>query len=1224
MATIIGTFNTDFLVGTADSDLVFTEAGNDVAVGNAGNDEIYGSEGNDLLLGQAGNDILRGGVGSDTLYGNEGNDSLNGDGLADVLYGDAGNDRLNGGGGADLLIGGAGRDVLTGGNGRDGFVLANGGGGSTLGAADVITDFQNGRDTLRLSGLTFADLSITQGTGSFARDTIIRNRRTGEYLAILKRVSSRLIDSRDVRSIVLPVRDITPPAIANLSAPNVTTAGGTTQTFTVQYADIGGLNPLSFDNADLVVAYPDGITSQLARVVGVNVPGSGTTATVTYQIAAPGGTWDANDNGTYSVFLLGGQVFDQSGNFAPTTAVGSFNVNVPIPIVPVTVAVAPGSTTEDSGTPMVFTLTRTDYIRNALTVSFNLGGTAVRGTDYNVLGGTINSNTGTVTFAPNVATATIRVTPIVDSTREANESVVLTLVPGAAYSLGTASSATGTLVDDDSEVSLSIDPTSVLEDSNGELVYTFTRTGASDRQITVNFTVGGTATFATDYTLVNDPNTTATLNATTGTLVFNAGDTTKVLRLKPTTDAAFEPDETIALTLANGTGYTRTTTNAVTGTILNDESRVAIAVAPGEVLEDGTTPLVYTLTRDGYLDSLLVVNFSVGGTASLGGGSGDYTVTSDSSSFTFGATSGTIAFAATETTKTITVTPTADSSEEPNETVILGITTGTGYVPGNTTEHPGSATGVLLNDEGSIALFVSPDSVAENSGSSMTYTFSRSDFLDRALTVNFTISGSASLNTDYTVSAPIGTTYTFDGTNGSITFSAGQTTRTLAIAPIGDAVQEPDETIALTLQDGTGYTSQTLEPVVSTIANDDATVSLAITTTSTVEDGGTGLVYTFTRSGFINGELTVKFSVGGTATYGADQDYFATSSSNLTFGATQGTITFAAGEATATLTLLPTFDLNVIEANETVELTLQTDPTYTVGTTTTLIGTILNDDGIVTNLNDSGAGSLRQAILAANNSESIANPTLTFSSTAGAGTINLSSALPDLSRDMIIDGPGASNVSIQGAGSHRLLTIANGVDVTVQDLTLTGGNAGSGNGGAILNTGGNLTLINSVLSSNQAEIGGAIYNQTGTLTLRNTAIANNTATAGGGIGIQGGIVNLQESSRIQDNTAQQIGGGITNNGTLNVTGSSGANIIFSGNQAVSAGGGALHNSGTATINYGDFVNNRASAFVGGGAIYNNGGSLSIGNSVFNGVPLNSPSNILGGYTNAGGNTPINP
>ena len=133
------------------------------------------------------------------------------------------------------------------------------------------------------------------------------------------------------------------------------------------------------------------------------------------------------------------------------------------------------------------------------------------------------------------------------------------------------------------------------EDGAPNLVYTFTRNGVTTGPLTVNFSVGGTATFNTDYTQTGA----ATFTATDGTVTFGAGNTTATVTVDPTADNAVEPNETVILTLTAGTGYNVANPSTATGTITNDDAEVTLAVAPLAVDEDGAPNLVYTFTRTG-------------------------------------------------------------------------------------------------------------------------------------------------------------------------------------------------------------------------------------------------------------------------------------------------------------------------------------------------------------------------------------------------------------------------------------------------------------------------------------------------------------------------------------------------------------------------------------------------------------------------------------------------
>ncbi|MFM6724572.1 MAG: Calx-beta domain-containing protein, partial [Dolichospermum sp.] len=366
----------------------------------------------------------------------------------------------------------------------------------------------------------------------------------------------------------------------------------------------------------------------------------------------------------------------------------------------ITLAVSPASVTEDGTANLIYTFTRTGATTNALTVNYSIAGTA-DATDYT---GATPGTGKTITFAAGSATATLTIDPTADTTIEANETVALTQATGTGYTNGTTKPVTGTITNNDlPTITLAVAPASVTEDGTGNLVYTFSRTGATTSALTVNYSIAGTAD-ATDYT-----------GATPGTgktITFAIGSSTATLTIDPTADTTIEPNETVALTLATGTGYTIGTTTAVTGTITNDDlPSITLAVSPASVTEDGTGNLVYTFSRTGATTSALTVNYCIAGTAEAT----DYT----------GATPGTgktITFAAGSATATLTIDPTADTTIEANETVALTLATGTGYTIGTTT----AVTGTITNDDlPSITLAVAPASVTEDGTGNLVYTFSR-------------------------------------------------------------------------------------------------------------------------------------------------------------------------------------------------------------------------------------------------------------------------------------------------------------------------------------------------------------------------------------------------------------------------------------------------------------------------------------------------------------------
>jgi uncharacterized repeat protein (TIGR01451 family) len=185
----------------------------------------------------------------------------------------------------------------------------------------------------------------------------------------------------------------------------------------------------------------------------------------------------------------------------------------------------------------------------------------------------------------------------------------------------------------------------------------------------------------------------------------------------------------------------------------------------------------------------------------------------------------------------------------------------------------------------------------------------------------------------------------------------------------------------------------------------------------------------------------------------------------------------------------------------------------------------------VSSLNDSGAGTLRQAILDAN-ADTDALSTVSFSSSL-TGAIDLTSALPHFTHNIEIDGPGAKVITVQRdsiAGPFNIFNVDTGVSATVIGLTITNGSAtatSQDSGGGILNLG-NLTLEDAVVSGNTAaNVGGGIASPSfppvsqPTLTIVNCAIINNTISNGqgaAGIDIENGTATISNST-ISGNTA---------------------------------------------------------------------------------------------------------
>jgi Ca2+-binding RTX toxin-like protein len=185
---------------------------------------------------------------------------------------------------------------------------------------------------------------------------------------------------------------------------------------------------------------------------------------------------------------------------------------------------------------------------------------------------------------------------------------------------------------------------------------------------------------------------------------------------------------------------------------------------------------------------------------------------------------------------------------------------------------------------------------------------------------------------------------------------------------------------------------------------------------------------------------------------------------------------------------------------------------------------------IVTNLNDSGAGSLRAALTLAN--ANVDADTITFTM---AGTITLTSELA-LTNDVTIigdiNGDNKADVTISGNNVTRIFhEIGATTDVNLNSLTLINGNSGAkGYGGAVWSDrGGTLNILNTTVSGNTATYGGGIATYATVTTVTNSLISNNLMTydnySGGGIYTRYGSLTLVNTT-VDGNHSNSFGGGV--------------------------------------------------------------------------------------------------
>lgn len=368
------------------------------------------------------------------------------------------------------------------------------------------------------------------------------------------------------------------------------------------------------------------------------------------------------------------------------------------------------------------------------------------------------------------------------------------------------------------------------------------------------------------------------------------------------------------------------------------------------------------------------------------------------------------------------------------------------------------------------------------------------------------------------------------------------------------------------------------------------TVSL-IAIEAFVVEGEQEAIYRLSRAGNRSNPLNVILT--GVGSNGLTVDDFNLSTVSGTFP--NFTVTIPAGQSFVELKLTAINEF-VLEGDETLTLSFVADEAYKIDPVANGDKvTLFDPEGfLVTNINDSSLGSLRQAILNANLISG--TNTIIFDASLIGKTITLTSGELAITDDLIIKGLGAKNLTISGNNNSRIFNINDGnldnnIEVEIQGLKINQGRTSLG--GSIFNAE-TLAVTNTLISGNTAnERGGGIYNS-GNLVLTNSTISDNIAElyAGGGINNDRGGTVILNNSTISGNTAAQFGDG---GGIYNFLGSVGViNSIIANNRSVNSGGGID------SYSYDDFTvinstisNNTSSS---GGGIGLRGGSLTVTNS----------------------------
>ena len=621
----------------------------------------------------------------------------------------------------------------------------------------------------------------------------------------------------------------------------------------------------------------------------------------------PDGVW-VQTGGGQVVFLVGGATLTgtatgrdavRTKSGLPTRGDAGHKVDGARGVPEITIS---GGTAVTEGTAAEFTVTASPAPASNLTV--NLAVSESVGSDYVA---SADEGAKTVTIAANTTSATWSVPTQGDSVDEPNGTVTVQVATGAAYTVGATSSADVTVNDDDiPEITIS-GGTAVTEGTAAEFTVTASPVPASN--LTVNLAVSEST--GSDYVASADEGAkTVTIAANTASATWSVptqGDTTD------------EPNGTVTVTVGSGTGYTVGTTSSA-DVAVNDDDVPEITISGAAAVSEGTAA-EFTVTASVAPASDLTVNLAV--SESVGS---DYVASADEGAKT-------VTISANTTSAPYSVPTQDDTTDEPNGTVTVRVTTGTGYTVGTT-----SSAHVAVNDDDGAAI-TTPEitisgaaAVTEGTPAGFTVTASPAPASD--LTVNLAVSESA------------GSDYVAPGDEGAktVTIAANATSAPWSVPTQGDSVDEPNGSVTVQVATGTGYTVGTTNFARVAVNDDDdappppppppITPSVPAITISggTAVTEGTAAEFTVTANPAPASDLAVNLTVSESA----GSDYVAPGDEGAK------TVTINANAATTTWSV-PTQGDGVDEPNGTVTVQVVAGTGYTVGRASSA-GVAVNDD----------------------------------------------------------------------------------------------------------------------------------------------------------------------------------------------------------------------------------------------------------------------------------------
>ena len=983
-------------MGNALANRITGNAGDNLLDGGNGFDTLIGGAGDDTLIGGIGFDQLTGGDGSDTYQvsstedtlletakggdqdvvessvsytlasylevltltgkgsisgtGNELANTLEGNGSDNTLNGEVGNDTLRGNAGDDTLQGGAGDDEMDGGEGDDAVIYPgnkadykihldeasqtwvvediNGRRGDRL---DEGTDRLRNVETLRfadgpylpgqgLPGLTVGNISLAEGQAGTQNATF---------------------------SFTLSERP--------------------RETATVDYAT---LDDTAQSGSDYIaeqgtLTFEEGQTEQKLKISVLGDTNLEPDETFLLRLSNPVGLAPTLSEVTATI------VNDES----PSLAIESESLNV-------SVAEGKGG---DNRILLKVSLSQTSSQPVSVQYASAPGGTATAGIDYAAL-------TGTLTFAPNTSTQTIPVTIKGDTEVENDEyfRVVLSNPQNARLDT-TAGSATITVrADDRLALRIQSDQTGRLKvGDTPTLTLTFSDTPKGFTASDLSVSGGGIDRFRalsdTQYTArfvptANQNQLTARISVAAATytdrlnqpgpasnLLTFSGDTLAPGLTLSSDKTSLKAGETATLSFRFSevpTGFDAsdiTVSGGTLGTLSGSDlsytapftltaASSSLSVAAGSYADMAGNPgpasnslslrreqpalptltiteatvtegqsgarfATLNLSLSAAVDPIVTVNYATRDDTAQAGS--DYL-----------ASNNVVSFAPGQRTATLQIPILGDTLLEPDERFTVQLSDASNALISHTASR---ASVVIRNDDQPPLPDISIASLRQAEGNTAAYvnlSLRLSSTASQPVTVNYTTQdGSAKAGVDYTAS------------QGSVTFTPGQTRQTLSLLVLGDTGVEPDERFQVTLASPLNAALATHSSATVTLTNDDAaaiqpTLAISGTRVNEGQSGVTSASLTVSLSAAASQPVSVNYSiVNGTALAGSD------------YQASSGTLSFAPGQTSQTISI-PVIGDTTVEPDENFQVQLSNPQNANLSTTRSALIDLLNDDTI--------------------------------------------------------------------------------------------------------------------------------------------------------------------------------------------------------------------------------------------------------------------------------------